>query len=67
MRRKPPDLAPDDDRSLVTLTVTMRRPARFYATVKGKQMTRRATERDFVFSSGPYESIPVRTTLRSMG
>lgn len=42
------------------MTITTRRPARFYSKTKNKAIMRRATERDFVFSLGPMESTPVR-------
>lgn len=41
------------------MTITTRRPARFYCKIKNKAIMRRATERDFVFSLGPKESTPV--------
>lgn len=51
---------PTPDGQPVTLTISTMRPARFYAKLKGMPLMRRATERDFVFSVGPSESIPVR-------
>lgn len=52
---------PDSDHALVTLTIRMRRPARFYCKIKGKNLMQRGTERDFVFSIGPGESTPGRS------
>lgn len=51
--------AVDGDLRRVTLTVTARRPARFYTNIPGERLMRRATERDFVFSVGPGESTAV--------
>ncbi|BEJ13713.1 hypothetical protein CspHIS471_0308870 [Cutaneotrichosporon sp. HIS471] len=45
----------------VTLTVTTRRPGRFYAQVKDKNIMRRATARDFVFSPSAKESTEGRS------
>ncbi|KAK4684115.1 RNA-dependent RNA polymerase, partial [Tremellales sp. Uapishka_1] len=44
----------EDGKWRVTLTITTRRPPKFYVKVKAQR--RRATERDFVFSVGPFES-----------
>lgn len=44
------------------MTITTRRPARFYSKIKNKAIMRRATERGFVFSLGPKESTPVSST-----
>lgn len=42
----------------VRLTITTRRPGRFYTRVKDKNIMRRATARDFVFSPSTKESTP---------
>lgn len=55
-----------EDGHPTTLTLATRRPARFFMKIRGKPIMRRATERDFVFSIGPAESIDVRLTLADL-
>lgn len=45
----------------IRLTITTRRPARFYIRVKDKNIMRRATARDFVFSPSTKESTAGRS------
>jgi hypothetical protein len=49
----------EDGKSLVTMTITVRRPPRFYCRLKERNKMRRATERDFVFQRGPFQSTKV--------